>query len=660
MDEISKKPDSRAGIGTMIRRSYGLFAPRAYTIIIFSALVFTLGAKFYQSWRCGLVHEYTFWILADISFLLGIEVVFALTCVRWPRAWLLRLCNILASLVTTWAVINAGWLIRHGTQVLPATLHPLIRDPLSSFPIVGVNLYKLPGAALLLLVPSMIMLVMVIKVIVHPVRPQVNRRFFWGRIGATLVLLSLTVPTYGSIKKQRPSQPVTSGLQFNSHIKAITSFLRPHSNPLKREDIANATRTIPTFDQVHVPRSISSHPPNLVMVVLEGIQQRYTSPIPGEAHLTPFLQELGRQGVVFSSTRSVITHTSKALFALMTGRYPSASQDVVEAIPVKKGYASLASILERQLGYRTAFMQSAKGKFESRPGLVQNLGFQTFVAREDLNDPNAHLGYLAADEFAMLPLIGQWLKKDTRPFFLTLLCSASHDPYIVPEWFREPAKEPIDRYKQVISYIDEYIRSIDVELTRLGLRDNTILCVVGDHGEGFGEHGKLGHDRIGFEEVVRIPWIVRSPRGVQPGSQITTPLSSIDVAPTLLTLMGFEATGGNFDGLDALGTVPADRKVFFTGWAPEGAAGFVMGHMKYIHNPSVEELVAYDLLNDPGELNTLDVAQGKGLIIIDTLVDWRRQSLFKPKQTDRGRILLYDTWLCRWTGRNPITRYQSL
>jgi glucan phosphoethanolaminetransferase (alkaline phosphatase superfamily) len=642
----------------MIRRLYRLFAPRAHTIIIFSALVFTLGAKFYQSYRYGMVREYHTWILADVTFLLGMELALTLASLRWPRAWVMRFCNVLASAITTWAVINAAWLVRNGTQILPATLQPLIRDPLNNFPIVGVNLYKHPITALLLLVPSFVMLAMVIKVIARPVQPQYNRRVFRTRLGATLVLLALAFPANASLVKQRPSQPATSGLHFSSHCKAISSLFRTDASTLQREDFVNATRTIPAHSQVYATRSVPTRAPNLLMVVLEGIQYRYTSLGAEASSLTPYLQQIGEQGVNFASTRSALTHTTKALFALMTGRYPCASQDVVEAIPVEGGYASLASILERQLGFRTAFMQSAKGNFESRPGLVRNLGFQEFVAREDIGDPNAHLGYLAADEFAMLPLISAWLDRDTQPFFLTVLCSASHDPYMVPDWFGTPAKEPTDRYRQIVRYIDEYIRALDLELARRGLRENTILCVVGDHGEGFGEHGKLGHDRIGFEEVLRIPWVIRSPYTVVPGTQIDAPVSSIDVAPTLLSLMGFEPGSVGCDGLDALGMLPEDRKVFFSGWAPEGAAGYVVGNKKVIHNPSVDELIAYDLIRDPGETNSLDVPDGQD--VIEAMIHWRRASIIKPHRVERGRMLLYDMWLCRWAGRSPITKLQAL
>ena len=125
--------------------------------------------------------------------------------------------------------------------------------------------------------------------------------------------------------------------------------------------------------------------------------------------------------------------------------------------------------------------------------MVYNLGYDDFWARDDSDDPNSFLGYLGCDEFAMLKPVTEWIKADQRPFFLTVLCSVTHDPYEVPEWFATPAKEPLERYKQAIFYTDKFLSELDVKLGSLGLADNTIFCVIVDHGEAFGEHGLLGH-----------------------------------------------------------------------------------------------------------------------------------------------------------------------
>jgi len=190
--------ESKIRRGFFVGRLYGLAAPRAYSVIVFAALFCTLAVKFFHSWRYDRVHEYVSWILADISVLLGVEIILAMVCFRWPRRWVIRTCVVVAAIVCTWSVMNAAWLIRTGTQILPAELLPLFRDPLNSLGIVGVNLIKMPGAAVALLGPSVIVLVFLFSVLVKPAIPKYNRRRFASRIIISISILLGAVAAPGT------------------------------------------------------------------------------------------------------------------------------------------------------------------------------------------------------------------------------------------------------------------------------------------------------------------------------------------------------------------------------------------------------------------------------------------------------------------------------
>ena len=326
-------------------------------------------------------------------------------------------------------------------------------------------------------------------------------------------------------------------------------------------------------------------------------------------------------------------------------------------VPTEKPYASIATILKSQFNFRTAFFQSAEGNFESRPGLIHNLGFDKFWTRDDLGDPNAFLGYLACDEFSMIEPITQWIQSSPKPFLLTILCSVSHDPYEIPDWFGKPAKEPVDRYKQTISYTDEFIAALDAKLTGLNLTENTIFCVVGDHGEAFGEHGLFGHERIAFDEVLRIPWIIRAPHLIKPATKVTEPVSSIDLTPTLLALLGFETQNTDFDGVNALGSLPDGRKVFFSGWMQQGFAGFIKGNLKFIYNPMDKMLSVYDLSTDPSEMLRMELSEPQTQQIADEIITWRKNSIFRLNQKPVGEKMLFERWLCRWKNRISFAKY---
>ena len=432
---------SKFGIVAATRRLYDVLAPRAHTVIMAIALCYTLAVKFFHSRRYGLADEYLGWILADVGCLLAVEALLALFCYRWPRKWVMRTTAIIAAVMCTWSIVNAAWLIRTGNQILPRTFLSLVRAPVNALWMVGVNLAKMPIAASILLVPSAIALAFFISCLARPRLPAYNRKRFRIRIGICLMIAAAAVIARPTLARRGSTQIGAVGLRSNSQLRAIISLV---VSDYRRSP--DPKRALQSFDQLEIVAGAQRPRQNVLVVVLEGIQYNYTSLADPARNLTPYLANMAAQGAEFTNMRSALTHTTKALFALFSGRFPSASQDIAEAVPAAKPYGGIASIVRDKLGYRTAFFQSAMGCFEARPGLIYNLGFEEFWSRDDLDDPNTFVGYLGSDEFSLLKPITTWIKGKEQPFFAVVLCSVTHDPYVVPEWFGEPAREPVDRY----------------------------------------------------------------------------------------------------------------------------------------------------------------------------------------------------------------------
>ncbi|MDD5134425.1 MAG: LTA synthase family protein, partial [Phycisphaerae bacterium] len=348
------------------------------------------------------------------------------------------------------------------------------------------------------------------------------------------------------------------------------------------------------------------------------------------------------------------------------GLYPSTSQDYIEAAVQEKNYQSIATIL-KTAGYRTAFFQSAEGAFEARPGLVYNLGFDKFFSRENIADVNSHLGYLAADEFQLIEPVCKWIKQSDRPFLLTILTSATHDPYEIPAWYDNIGEnkyaEPVQRYRKLIEYTDSFLAELHKRLRKVTNMNKTIFCVVSDHGEAFGQHDRYGHARIPHDEATRIFWFLKSP-GLTFRHKINSTVSSIDVAPTILNILGFDIAAGNFDGTDALGKLPADRLLFFTTWMDNGPAGFITGRQKFIYDPTNELVSVFDILKDPaetaGRFLTKNSSDNDMENIAAQVQQWQNRMLIEPPQNGKEKYQrIFDNWLCQTNSRKPKAIYDK-
>ncbi len=634
-----------------------MFTSRLYSVLILAALVCTLAAKLFHSVRSSQAGQYIGWVLADIAVLLGIEISLALICYMRPRKWVFRLATAAAAIVCTWSFINAGWLIRTGKQIVPTQLFPLIRDPWTTAVIIIVNLIKMPAVAVILIGVLTLTFTFLFFVLVKPKLLKYNRNRLVEKTAISAFIIIFSLGTYTVIAKSESVNPATLEMRYNCQLQAATNLIDYGIET--KADSKLPGRHIPFRDEINI--SLKQNTPgknyNVVIIVLEGVQYKYTSLYDHKNNLTPYLLNLAREGAEFTHTRSSFTYSTKAIFSLMTGRYPSATFELPETLPQKQPYASIATILEDKLNYRTAYFLSAKGEFECGPGLVHNLGFDKFWARECLPGTDSYIGYLSSDEYAMIKPITEWIASDSKPFVLSVVCSVTHDPYEPPRWYAPAAKEPVGRYQQAITYTDSFISALDSELAKMNLKDNTIFCVLSDHGEAFGEHGQFTHEGMGYEEALRVPFVIRCPGLISGGTKVSAPVSLIDVVPTILNLAGLEVKGAGFDGLNALGLIPEDRKVFFVGGMYDAPLGYVEGKKKFIYEKASGQVYAYDLGSDPLELSQIKIDEPKK--VIDEITGWHKAHILELDDNRHGQKLFFGNWLIKWKKNVARARYQK-
>jgi arylsulfatase A-like enzyme len=208
----------------------------------------------------------------------------------------------------------------------------------------------------------------------------------------------------------------------------------------------------------------------------------------------------------------------------------------------------------------------------------------------------------------------EWLAGAKRPFFLTLLTIDPHDPYspqgdlLAAALAKDPPATQHDyvrvQYRAEVAFNDRTFGQLLAHLEEEQMLDETIVVFTSDHGKEFWEHQSFQHGRTLYEEVLRVPLMIRYPGSSQfePGRHIRRPVQTTDIAPTLLELLGL-AIPGVMDGVSLLSEAEPEPRSLFASlrldiWRLDSLQ---QGPWKLISAPERNREWVYHLGRDPGE-----------------------------------------------------------
>ncbi len=257
----------------------------------------------------------------------------------------------------------------------------------------------------------------------------------------------------------------------------------------------------------------------------------------------PNLMALAAESMDFRRAYAHGAATYWSIPALMGGTMQSRLEFGPDQTPVEKELM-LAEVL-RDAGWQTALYANVTIFFVR--GLKQGTEYQNY----ETSDFTKHGEFPGAEHLTagLLGYVDRFLK-DTRPtrkdrFFLWGHYYDPHDPY--GEVPGHPAADGSDRAKYIanLEYTDEHLGALFAGLKARGLWERTVVVVTSDHGDEFGEHGHRFHGGTLYEEMIHVPLFIRVP-GL-PARVSDVPIAHLDVAPTLLDLLGV-ATPPRFVG----------------------------------------------------------------------------------------------------------------
>jgi arylsulfatase A-like enzyme/tetratricopeptide (TPR) repeat protein len=345
---------------------------------------------------------------------------------------------------------------------------------------------------------------------------------------------------------------------------------------------------------------------NVLLITLDTTRADHLGCYGYQPAKTPHLDGLAREGIRFARAYCPAPLTLPSHASIMTGLYPVTHGVRNNGHDLPSGIRTLAEILKGR-GYSTAAFVSAFS-VDSRFGIDRGFDVydDTFLSDSPFKTQNAERR--AEETFAGF---SRWLEANGKDrFFGWVHYYDPHLPYDPPS----PYKEEFEGhpYDGEIAYMDQLVGAVLERLKEKGILERTIVVVAGDHGEGLGDKVETGHGIFLYEETLRVPLILYNP-AVFPRSQvIDSQVRLIDVAPTLLEIIGLKNEASEMTGrslvawlrgksrkdLDSLVETFYPRENF--GWSE--LIGLVSGRWKYIQSPRPE---LYDVKKDPGEREDL-------------------------------------------------------
>ena len=438
------------------------------------------------------------------------------------------------------------------------------------------------------------------------------------------------------------------------------------------------------------PNSRLEGKPNILLITMDTTRVDHLSCYGYHKNTTPHLDKLAQEAVVFKNVYAPSPWTLPSHASLFTGMYPDkhGAHCDVEILksnwPVSLGerYSTLTEILADH-GYKTAGViggplckrlfgvgQGFEYYDDNLVSVKTDLKYFTlfkalsrWISLEDVAARQGVDGRRVASQINKL--VFSWLDKSSQtPFFLFINYFDAHAPYLPPDeyssLFREDEdteiteserrkKHALSQYDGEIAYLDDQMGKLFERLKELKIYDNTMLIITSDHGEYFGEHDFWGHGHELYQEVIKVPLIIKYPSSSPQKGVYLKKVSLVDIVPTILNFLNLslpeDLQGINLfkDSSKVMAEiyrryykVPRKGKIF----ARELKVLF-LGNYKYIQEyaeASKGQGELYDIENDPRELNNLiGIIPEKAKEMEMKLIEWlpRDESPLSAQKTTK-------------------------
>ena len=318
---------------------------------------------------------------------------------------------------------------------------------------------------------------------------------------------------------------------------------------------------------------------NVVLIFMESMSAKLMQAFGQTKTLTPYLDSLYHESLSFNNIYSAGIHTNHGLYSTLYSFPTIMKRNAMKGsvIPI---YSGLPTVLKDN-GYHNMFFMTHESQYDNMNAFFRTNGFDEVYAEENYPKEKIANHFGVQDDYLYeyaIPILNQRAHEE-NPFLAVLLSISNHPPYIIPDYFH-PKSEKIE--DQIVEYADWSIRKFMTEAQKQPWFDNTLFVFVGDHGKLVGTPENEMPEAYNHVPLLIYGKDIEAKQHHDFGGQI-------DIAPTLLGILGIDYTQNNF-GVDLL--TEMRPCIFYT--ADNLIAARDSANL-YIHSPETGQEFRYTL-----------------------------------------------------------------
>jgi len=281
-----------------------------------------------------------------------------------------------------------------------------------------------------------------------------------------------------------------------------------------------------------IPSILNTERPNIIFIIMESFTAKFVGCLGGEAGVTPNLDSIAANGLLFTNIYAAGDRSEKGQVAVLSG-YPNQAITSIIKTPTKtQKLPSITQALERE-GYHTSYTYGGELEFANIKSYLINIGFNKLISKYSFPTDERTTSWGVHDQYVFNRFYEN-VQQEKEPFFAALFTLSSHEPYDVP-FSKFRVSDETSKFRNSIAYTDSCIGVFMHQLKQSALWNNTLVVFVADHG-----HPLPGHDRNDVPSKFHIP-LIFSGGALKDKGVITTIGSQTDIVKTVLDQLNINA-----------------------------------------------------------------------------------------------------------------------